>query len=155
MGEVVTGETLHGQGGQAAAGSRERAQALHGPPAGWGYGSKGLALALARLRAAGLVARDGRGKNSICRLTDEGWKQALRLWMVGELEAFSEEATYDELRGTAERMYSVLLSERRAEKRVNGGHEPGATQMSQEDEELEEDDEDDEEEGWGDEEPEE
>ncbi|MDG7011773.1 MAG: hypothetical protein JRN17_01625 [Nitrososphaerota archaeon] len=120
-----------------------------------GYGSKGLALALARLRAAGLVARDGRGKNSIYRLTDEGRKQALRWWMAGELEAFSEEATYDELRGTAERMYSLLLSERRAEKRVNGGHEPGAAQMSREDEELEEDDNDDEEEGWGDEEPEE
>ena len=119
-----------------------------------GYGSKGLALALARLRAAGLVARDGRGKNSIYRLTDEGWKQTLRLWVVGELEAFSEEATYDELRGTAERMYSVLLSERRAAKRVNIHRKSGAAQMSQEDEELEEDDEP-EEEGWGDEEPEE
>ena len=76
------------------------------------YGNKGLALALARLRAAGLVARDGR-KNRAYRLTDEGRKQVLRWWMADELEAFSAGATYEEFRMTVERMFSLMQSERR------------------------------------------
>ena len=76
------------------------------------YGNKGLALALARLRAAGLVTRDGR-KNRTYRLTDEGRKHALQRWMAGELEAFSADAPYEEFRMTVERMYSLMKSERR------------------------------------------
>lgn len=76
------------------------------------YRNKGLALALARLRAAGFVARDGR-KNKTYRLSDEGRKHALRLWMAGELEASSADATYEEFRMTVERMYSLMQSERR------------------------------------------
>ena len=72
-----------------------------------GYGSKGLALA-----PPGLVTTAG-GKNRTYRLTDEGRKQALRWWMAGELEAFSGDITYEELRGTIEQTYSLLLSERR------------------------------------------
>ena len=78
------------------------------------YGNKGLALALARLRAAGLVARDGRKRNSrTYRLTDVGRKHALQRWMAGELEAFSADTTYEEFRGKVEQMYSLLRSERR------------------------------------------
>lgn len=75
------------------------------------YGNKGLADALSRFLAAGLVRRDER--RCTYQLTVDGGKQVYMWWVFMALDSYSRTVAYREFKETAELLWSIIL-ERRA-----------------------------------------